>query len=111
MSEPAERVDTGEFRLPFAFARRHGVVVLGIESGVADCAYRAPASPLALAETRRYLRLPVKLTAVDSDQFDLLLRKTYESGNGEAMQQIGLEDTTDLAHLAQELPEQADLLE
>jgi len=111
MSEPAERVDTGDFRLPFAFARRHGVVVLGIESGVADCAYRTPASPVALAEARRYLRLPVKLTAVDSDQFDQLLRKTYESGNGEAMQQIGLDDTTDLAHLAQELPEQADLLE
>jgi general secretion pathway protein E len=111
VSLPAERVDSGDFRLPFAFARRHGVVVLGIESGVADCAYRTPASPLALAETRRYLRVPVKLTAVDSDQFDQLLRKTYESGQGEAMQQIGLEDTTDLAHLAQELPEQADLLE
>jgi general secretion pathway protein E len=111
MSEPAERIAAGDSRLPFAFARRHGVVVLGIESGIANCAYRSPASPLALAETRRYLRLPVKLTAVDSEQFDLLLRKTYEGGNGEAMQQIGLEDTTDLAHLAQELPEQADLLE
>ena len=110
MSEVAERL-ADDFRLPFTFARRHGVVVLGIDSGVANCAYRAPASPVALAETRRFLRLPVKLTAVDSDAFDQLLRKTYESGNGEAMQQIGLDDTTDLAHLAQELPEQADLLE
>jgi general secretion pathway protein E len=110
VSEAAERV-ADDFRLPFAFARRHGVVVMGIESGIANCAYRSPASPVALAEARRYLRLPVKLTAVDSDQFDQLLRKTYEGGNGEAMQQIGLEDTTDLAHLAQELPEQADLLE
>jgi general secretion pathway protein E len=112
VNEAAERMSgDGDFRLPFAFARRHGVVVLGVESGVANCAYRSPASPIALAETRRFLRLPVKLTAVDSDQFDLLLRKTYEGGSGEAMQQIGLEDTTDLAHLAQELPEQADLLE
>jgi general secretion pathway protein E len=111
MSEPAERVAADDFRLPFAFARRHGVVVLGVESGIANCAYRTPASPVALAETRRYLHVPVKLTAVDSEQFDTLLRKTYEGGNGEAMQQIGLEDTTDLAHLAQELPEQADLLE
>jgi general secretion pathway protein E len=111
VSEPAERVAAGDFRLPFTFARRHGVVVLGVESGVADCAYRTPASPLALAEARRYLHMPVKLTAVDSEQFDQLLRKTYEGGNSEAMQQIGLDDTTDLAHLAQELPEQADLLE
>ena len=111
MSAPAERVDTGEFRLPFAFARRHGVVVLGTDSGVANCAYRSPASPLALAEARRYLNMPVKLTAVTSEQFDQLLQKTYEGGTGDSMQQIGLEDTTDLAHLAQELPEQADLLE
>jgi general secretion pathway protein E len=110
VSEVAERV-AEDHRLPFAFARRHGVVVLGVEAGVATCAYRSPASPVALAETRRYLRLPVKLSAVNGETFDELLRKTYEGGSGEAMQQIGLDDTTDLAHLAQELPEQADLLE
>jgi general secretion pathway protein E len=110
VSAPAERV-TDEFRLPFAFARRHGVIVQSVEAGIAHCAYKAPASPFALAEARRFLRMPVKLTAVASEVFDLLLRKTYEAGNGDSMQQIGLEDTTDLAHLAQELPEQADLLE
>jgi general secretion pathway protein E len=110
MSQPAERV-TEDHRLPFAFARRHGVIVLSVDSGVANCAYRPPASPFALAEARRFLRLPVKLSAVDGEAFDLLLRKTYEAGTGDSMQQIGLEDTTDLAHLAQELPEQADLLE
>jgi general secretion pathway protein E len=98
-----------EARLPFTFARRHGVLVRGVSDGVADCVYRAPASPLALAEARRYLRLPLRLSMVDTETFDDLLRKTYEGG-GESMQ-IGLEDTTDLAHLAQELPEQADLLE
>ena len=85
------------------------MLVRGVEGGIADCVYRAPASPVALAEARRFLRMPVKLTLVDSEAFDELLRKTYEGG-GESMQ-IGLEDTTDLAHLAQELPEQADLLE
>ena len=96
-------------RLPFTFARRHGVLVRGVDAGVADCVYRAPASPVALAEARRFLRMPVKLTMVDSDAFDELLRKTYEGG-GESMQ-IGLDDSTDLGQLAQELPEQADLLE
>jgi general secretion pathway protein E len=113
VSEVAENVAStagGDFRLPFTFARKHGVVVLGVDQGIASCAYRTPGSPLALAEARRFLRLPVKLTAVGSDEFDALLRKTYEGGN-EAIQQVGLDDTTDLAHLAQELPEQADLLE
>src|ERR1700676_2091725 len=108
MSAVAEQA-AADSRLPFTFARRHGVLVRGIDAGVADCVYRAPASPMALAETRRYLQLPLKLTAVESEVFDDLLRKTYEGG-GESMQ-IGLDDTTDLAHLAQELPEQADLLE
>jgi general secretion pathway protein E len=105
---PEQRVQS-EPRLPFAFARRHGVLIRAVVDGTADCVYRAPASAMALAETRRYLQLPLKLTAVESAVFDDLLRKTYEGG-GESMQ-IGLEDTTDLAHLAQELPEQADLLE
>ena len=96
-------------RLPFTFARKHGVLVRGMEGGVADCVYRAPASPVALAEARRYLRVPLKLTAVDVETFDALLRKTYE-GSGESIQ-MGLDDNTDLAHLAQDLPEQADLLE
>jgi general secretion pathway protein E len=108
VSEVAEQIES-DTRLPFTFARRHGVLIRSIEDGVADCVYRLPASPMALAEARRYLRLPLRLTAVENEVFDDLLRKTYEGG-GESMQ-IGLEDTTDLAHLAQELPEQADLLE
>ena len=35
-------------------------------TGVADCVYRTPGSPMALAEARRYLRLPLKLTPVDA---------------------------------------------
>ncbi len=100
-----------EARLPFAFARRHGVVVCGLRDGIADCVYRTPCSPIALAEVRRYLRLPLKLTAVTPEAFDELLRKTYEGGANDPMQLGSLEDTTDLAHLAQDLPEQADLLE
>jgi general secretion pathway protein E len=98
-----------EARFPFTFARRHGVLIRGMLEGVADCVYRAPASALALAEARRYLRLPLRLSMVDNETFDDLLRRTYEGG-GESMQ-MGLEDSTDLVHLAQELPEQADLLE
>jgi general secretion pathway protein E len=108
VNDVAARIDA-ETRLPFTFARRHGVLVRSVDQGIADCVYRLPASPRALAETRRFLRLPLKLTAVESEAFDDLLRRTYEAG-GESMQ-IGLDDTTDLAHLAQELPEQADLLE
>jgi general secretion pathway protein E len=98
-------------RLPFAFAKRYGVLVRGLHEGVADCVYRRPASPVAIAEVRRHLRLPLKLSAVNEADFDELLRKSYEAGE-ESMRAVeGIEGDTDLAHLAQELPEQADLLE
>jgi general secretion pathway protein E len=101
-----------ERRLSFAFAKRHGVLVKGYVNGIAECAYRADTSPMALAEVRRYLRTKLKLERVDEPSFDALLRSAYEGGNAATMEATeGLEEATDLAHLAQELPEQADLLE
>jgi general secretion pathway protein E len=98
-------------RLSFAFAKRHGVLVKNVTNGVAECVYRSGVAPLALSEVRRYLRLPLKLERVEEPVFDEMLRIAYESGSG-AMQAAGdLDDTADLAHLAQDLPEQADLLE
>ncbi len=100
-----------ERRLSFAFAKRHGVVVKRMDETGAECACRDNASPLAIAEVRRYLRLPLRLQRVPENEFDTLLRQAYEAGS-ESMQAVeGLDDTTDLAHLAQDLPEQADLLD
>ena len=48
---------------------------------------------------------------MEPEAFDALLQQTYEAGSNAAMQMEGFEDTTDLAHLAQELPEPSDLLE
>ena len=101
-----------ERRLSFAFAKRHGVLVKRYVDGVAECAYRADTTPMALAELRRFLRTKVKLERVDENKFDALLRTAYEGGNSATMQAAeGLEESTDLAHLALELPDQADLLE
>ena len=100
-----------ERRLSFAFAKRHGVLVKRMQDGIAQCACRTDASPLALAEARRFLRVSMKLERVAEPIFDELLRAAYE-GSSEAMEAVeGLDETTDLAHLAQVLPEQADLLE
>src|SRR5207302_656747 len=111
MSDPAPTPpggDSPERRLSFAFAKRHGVLVNRVVDGVAECTYRDTATPQALAEVRRYLRRSLRLERVPEERFDELLRQAYEAGS-DAMQAVeGLDDTTDLAHLAQELPEQAD---
>ena len=98
-------------RLSFAFAKRHGVIVNRVVDGVAECTYRDTATPTALAEVRRYLRRPLKLERVPEEQFDERLRRAYEAGSGTMQAVEGLDDATDLAHLAQDLPEQADLLD
>lgn len=107
----AVREPVAERRLSFAFAKRHGVLVKNIADGIAECICRVSAPPLAIAEVRRHLRLPLKIERAEDTIFDRLLREAYEGGS-DAMQAAGdLDDTTDLAHLALELPEQADLLE
>jgi general secretion pathway protein E len=98
-------------RPSFAFAKRHGVLVKRVVEGVAECACRENATPLAIAEVRRYMRVPLKLDRVPEAEFDNLLRLAYEGGSYTMQAVEGLDETTDLAHLAQDLPEQADLLD
>jgi len=99
-------------QLSFAFCKRHGVLIQQIVDGVAEAVYRVGAQPASIAEVRRALGVPMQLRRVDSDQFDLLLRTRYEGGTNTTIQMAGgFEDDTDLAHLAQDLPEPSDLLE
>jgi len=99
-------------RLPFIFAKRHGILVTGIEDGRVRAVYREGLQPASLAEVRRFAGLPLKLTKVAEDRFDTLLRSAYESGSDDAMQAVsGIEGDTDLALVASALPEPSDLLE
>ena len=97
--------------LPFAFAKRHGVLIREVADGTADTVMRPGATALSLAEVRRYAHLPLRLTRVTNEEFDALLQASYEQGSGAAMQMVdGLNDEFDLSQVAQEL-EPSDLLE
>jgi general secretion pathway protein E len=108
----AQELATPGKTLPFAFARRHGIVLRELREGVAHCAVRGNATPSAVAETRRLLRIPLSLERVADEEFERLLQAAYEGGAGTlAAAGGGLEENADLANLALELPEQADLLD
>ena len=116
--EPAinTSVETGEIQvarvLPFSFAKRHGILIREIDDGIAHAVYRSGASPLSLAEARRFAGIPLKFTRVTADAFDGMLQQSYEQGSQMAMQMVGdLDEHTDLLQVAQELPEPSDLLE
>jgi general secretion pathway protein E len=98
-------------RPSFAFAKRHGVLVRSGAHGVAECVVRAGASAASVAEVRRFVGQPLRMHRVTEAAFDDLLREAYEAGSDAITAAGGFEETTDLAFLAQELPEQADLLE
>ena len=99
-------------KLSFPFAKRHGVLVRGVTEGVADTVCRPGVTPQSLAEVRRFIGVPLKLQRVSVEAFDSMLRTAYEAGSGAAMQMLeGLDDNTDLAHLAEDIPESSDLLE
>ena len=110
MSTPATELPRPN-RVGFAFAKRHGVLVRRVHEGIAECVYRPGVAPLAISEVRRYMGIPIKLEKVETEQFDSMLRIAYEAGNDAMEAAEGVEESTDLAHLAQDLPEQADLLE
>ncbi len=99
-------------KLTFPFAKRHGILVRGIGDGVADTVCRPGVTPQSIAEVRRFVGVPLKLERVSVETFDSMLRVAYEAGSGAAMQMLeGLDDNTDLAHLAEDIPESSDLLE
>jgi general secretion pathway protein E len=109
----AQVEDRSEARkLSFPFAKRHGVLVRAIADDHADTVCRPGVTPQALAEVRRFVGVPLRLERVSVEVFDSLLRIAYEAGSGAAMQMLeGLDDNTDLAHLAEDIPESSDLLE
>jgi general secretion pathway protein E len=98
--------------LPFAFAKRHGVLVLGFEANHARALVRADARPASLTEVRRFVGMPLRLEKVNAEDFDARLQDTYERESNAAMQMVeGLSEDIDLFRVAQELPEPSDLLE
>ena len=102
----------GSRMLPFAFAKRHGVLVIDFKDGKARVIARPDATPVTLSEVRRFVGVPIQLTLTSIEEFDARLQETYERESNSTMQMVeGLGDDTDLFLVAQQLPEPSDLLE
>ena len=98
-------------RLPYTFAKRHGVFLAEVDDSAAKVVCRNGVNPLALAEVRRFLGMPLSLEKVDTSQFDTMLQQAYESSVGDMQIADDLGDELDLQSIAQQLGEPEDLLE
>lgn len=99
-------------RLPYHFSKRHGVIsARQVDAGLEVWA-RPGVTSTVLAELQRALGLPIYLRELDSEAFESALNRAYERGVSQAMQIVDdLDESQDLAELAQKLPQIADLLE
>ena len=99
-------------RLPFGFARKHGVAVLGLGNGKARIACRPDVKPEALLELRRFLGTPLAPEKVPAERFEALLQELYEGGGEDSRSMAAdIDQKLDLKQLADELPEPTDLME
>lgn len=99
-------------RPPFAFARRHGVIVAEDAGDHVLAVVRAGAAIAAVQETRRFVGRPLRLQTVPAAEFDALLQKTYEGQTAASAALIdGMESIDDLDALALALQDNQDLLE
>jgi len=112
MPEEPETDEAGHRRLPFAFARRHGVLLgQALDDGRMELICRPGLSPSSLAEVRRFAGVGLALRKVSEEEFDRILQQAYEDANSATEMMEGLEDDVDLNSVAQSLPEPEDLLE
>jgi general secretion pathway protein E len=108
-------VDRIPFSLPFAYAKRHNVIVKtkfsssGKKKTIVYCCDNV--NPLTVAELTRVSPVPLFFEFIENTQFEKLLRTTYEQGSNQSIENIDLGDNVDLLSVAQQLAEPEDLLE
>ncbi|OEY68092.1 type II secretion system ATPase GspE [Marinobacter sp. X15-166B] len=99
-------------RLPFAFAKRNGVILTRDDHNQPVVLVRPGAGHAALAEANRISGGRARFTTIDPEEFDAALNTAYQNDSAEAMQMVeGIGDDMDLASLADSVPETEDLLE
>jgi general secretion pathway protein E len=99
-------------RVPYTFAKAHGVVLTDCSDECATVIARQDARPEALSEIMRLLALPAAASLVPQEEFERVLAEAYSQGEESAATLVGdVEQDMDLSMLIHDLPKTADLLE
>ncbi len=76
-------------RLPFTFAKRHGLVLVDVDLDKPRLLYLPKVKLEAITEVRRFLGRDFSLEEIAPEQFDALLQQIYQSSTSDAMQMMG----------------------
>ena len=108
---PPVLVEPVRLRLPFAFARRHGVILLTAD-GKPCLGLREGAALTAVQEAQRVVGGPLPVQWLAQAEFDEALGAAYQHDSSAAMQMVeGLGEDMDLHSLADQIEQTEDLLE
>ena len=96
--------------LPFAFARRYGVLVTESDTDSLSLACRSKLALPVILEIQRYFQKKIKIQSVVDDAFDAILQQSYED-QSQQKDMESFDDEIDLSGVAEALPEPEDLLD
>ena len=97
-------------RIPYAFARMHGVLPLKDDGDAVQVLARSDASVEGIAELARVLQRPLKTLTVNAERFAAELATAYNQAAPVAQFSADLSRDADLARLLQDIPQAEDLL-
>ncbi len=97
--------------IPYAFAKRYGVLLGQIDEQQVQLLHYSPVKPRVMSEVRRIVGRPIQLNETPQEQFEALLAQAYEQGSDQAMAMMeDVSEELDLDQLAETI-EPEDLLE
>lgn len=100
-----------DIKLPYHFAKRHGVMISGITDSHVQISHLPSMKPQILLELRRVLQKPLQLQLLKAEEFQQALTQMYQTGNDATAEMIqDIEEEMDLEQLKQNLPQTEDLL-
>ncbi len=99
-------------RLPFHFAKRHGVFLQGVTEDAVVIAHLPDVDLDTLIELTRFYEKPIRLVQIKQSDFEKQLAKAYETTTTTAMEAFSdIGEDLDLQSMMDAMPKAADLLE
>ncbi|MFZ4077152.1 MAG: GspE family T2SS ATPase variant LspE [Legionellaceae bacterium] len=99
-------------KLPYAFAKKQGVVIAEVLASGVPCVYHLKHTPLqVLLEVKRLVQRDFELKEVSAVEFQQHLAEVYQSQSSVMDAAEGMEEDLDLMRLAENLPIGEDLLD
>jgi general secretion pathway protein E len=99
-------------RLPYPFAKRHGVFIRDESDSDVTVVHRDPISLDLLAELKRVTQKTIQLEQISPERFQESLSQAYQTDTATAHAMLSsIEEDMDLNALAEQLPQAEDLLD